>query len=452
MKVAIVQEQIDMRRGGAETSTLEMARHLATLGLRVTVVCSAGTPTESDHQTTRLQGARDRASSKLRDAHAHVASTPDDSMRPAVKLHAIPVTGHGRTTRTMRFLAEAHRFCDHGGFNVVHAITPCLSCNLYQPRGGTYVETIRRSVARGSGPLMRLIRRLGRCFNWRQRFLMLLERQILAARQPPMIAAVSEYVAQQVRHAFPACPPDRLRVVFNGVDIEPLPPAEAASSRTALRQELGVSETTPLALFMAHNFKLKGLRELIDAMSVRPPSGPSPAPERTGHPQSEPEAQATGRNRDEGRPGPDYVLAVVGRDHPATYRRFARLRGVLDRVHFLGPRDDPPALYAAADVLAHPTWYDPCSRVVLEALCCGLPVVTTRFNGAAEVIEDGTHGLVIASPRDTPALAAAITRCLQPDLRAACQAQAAPLRARLSMARHAQELRALYREIAVEKA
>ena len=101
-------------------------------------------------------------------------------------------------------------------------------------------------------------------------------------------------------------------------------------------------------------------------------------------------------------------------------------------------------LYAAADVLAHPTWYDPCSRVVLEALCHGLPVVTTRFNGAAEVVGDGRNGVVIDSPRDVSALAAAMRQGLSERLRTASRADAPQMCERLSMHRHARELKAVY--------
>ena len=41
--------------------------------------------------------------------------------------------------------------------------------------------------------------------------------------------------------------------------------------------------------------------------------------------------------------------------------------------------------YAAADLYVHPTFYDPCSLVVLEAAACGLPIITSRYNGAAEL-------------------------------------------------------------------
>jgi UDP-glucose:(heptosyl)LPS alpha-1,3-glucosyltransferase len=173
-------------------------------------------------------------------------------------------------------------------------------------------------------------------------------------------------------------------------------------------------------LFVAHNFKLKGLAELIAALGELPRG--------------------------------DWLLLVAGKGEAGLYRRMADRRGLRGRIEFLGPVEDLRALYHAADVLAHPTWYDPCSRVVLEALVCGLPVVTTRFNGAAEVIEEGRQGVVISSPRDSAALAGALERCLQPEVRARCGEAVAVMRERLSMARHARELKALYDEIVAEKA
>ena len=56
---------------------------------------------------------------------------------------------------------------------------------------------------------------------------------------------------------------------------------------------------------------------------------------------------------------------------------------------------DPVPHYAAADVFVHPTWYDPCSLVTLEASAAGLPVITTHFNGASEMMRDGVEGFLL---------------------------------------------------------
>jgi UDP-glucose:(heptosyl)LPS alpha-1,3-glucosyltransferase len=380
MRVALVQETVDLRRGGAETSTCEMAAAIAALGHDVTLVCRA----------------------------EDGAAAPEG----AFAVHAVETVARARWRRTLEFVRAADDFCRRGGFEIVHAITPCLSANVYQPRGGTYVETIARNIALERSLLRRVVKWVDRRINWRQRLLVLLERDMLTDRRGPVVAAVSDYVRRQVLAAF-GLPDERVRVVFNGVDIAPLTGAEAAAARTAWRQRLSIADGVPLALFVGHNFKLKGLRELLAAWPrVTGPAAP--------------------------------VLVVAGGGDARAYERQARRGGVAERVRLAGAVADMRTLYAAADVLVHPTWYDPCSRVVLEALGCGVPVVTTVFNGAAEWVEPGVHGVVVETPADADRLAAAVTACLRPALKAACVAAAGAFRERASMGRHARELVELY--------
>lgn len=393
MRVAIVQEHVDLTRGGAETSTLEMARHLARCGVEVTILCRgplSGPPV-----------------------------APDVAVRP------LPAPGPTRAVRTYRYVQAVHRLCRLEPFDIVHAVTPCLAADVYQPRGGTYTETMARSLAPVASPVMRWLRAFGRRFTIRQRFLMRLERKLLARRPARVVvAAVSEYVRRQVeaqltgpsrsRSGGHGSPP-AVRVVFNGVDMAPWASGERARRRAERRAGLGLDDATPLVLFAAHNFKLKGLAELIRA------------------------AACPGDGR-------AWLAVIAGRDNPQWYRRLAQRLGVADRARFVGNEASLRDWYAAADVLAHPTWYDPCSRVVLEALSLGLPVVTTRYNGAAEVMVPGRHGEILDEAGDVKGLAAALERALRPEVRAACESDAPRLAEQLSMARHARELKALYEE------
>jgi UDP-glucose:(heptosyl)LPS alpha-1,3-glucosyltransferase len=381
MKVALVQQHVDMQRGGAETSTLEMARHLALLGLDVTIVCrGASTTPFVDHNVTFLP---------------------------------VPVRGTTRAAQTYRFVQAAGRVCRRERFDIVHAVTPCLAANVYQPRGGTYAETVERGLAQVRNPWLRALKRLGRRFNISQRFLYRVEKTLLGKYQQRVhVAAISDYVRKQVEQDL-AFPGERIQVVFNGVDIAPLTERERAQQRAALRAELPLDANAPLVLFVAHNFKLKGLAELVRATAL----------------------------------APEWTVVVAGRDEPGRYQRLARRLGVEARVRFVGTKTPARDWYAAGDVLAHPTWYDPCSRVVLEALSVGLPVVTTQYNGASEVMEAGRHGEVVDEPDDIPALASALQLALHADVRAACQADAPRMHERLSMARHARELATLYEHV-----
>ena len=64
--------------------------------------------------------------------------------------------------------------------------------------------------------------------------------------------------------------------------------------------------------------------------------------------------------------------------------------------------------YGASDIYVHPTFYDPCSLTLLEALATGLPVVTTRFNGAADLVASDDGGRVIDDPKDISTIAESI--------------------------------------------
>lgn len=387
MNVAIVQETVDIRRGGAETSTLEMANALVEQGAEVTVVARGG-----------------------------AGDVLTDDRR--VTIHYIDTTG-SRLLRSVRFVRAADEYCRHERFDIIHAVTPCLSASVYQPRGGTYGETVARNIALERHFWQRWMKRLDRRLNMRQRFLLLLERRLLCDERAPHVAAVSDYVRRQVERDY-GVSPTRVRVIFNGAAITPLAEEQQPRARRNVGGALGVPAAAPLLLFVAHNFKLKGLRELLDAL-----------PHVGGH-----DAE-----------GPPPVLLIIGRGDRRPYVRQVRRRRLTERVRFVDAVEDMRCYYAAAGLLVHPTWYDPCSRVVIEALRCGVPVVTTRHNGAAEMMEPGVHGEVVESPRDARALAAAIDRALAPAVAEACRAAAPAARERLSMARHARELLELYEEV-----
>ena len=181
----------------------------------------------------------------------------------------------------------------------------------------------------------------------------------------------------------------------------------------------GVAEDQVLALAIAHNFKLKGVAPWLAALRLL----------RRRH-------------------GDKFKTVIIGKTWARPYVQLAHSLGVSDLAMFVGPTQRTHEFFHAADVLVHPTYYDPCSRVVLEAMLCGVPPVTTRFNGAAEVITDGVTGKIIASPENIEDLARAVEHAAAPEIRSQLEQVHDDLVERLSMKRHTVEMIDLYRRIA----
>lgn len=141
------------------------------------------------------------------------------------------------------------------------------------------------------------------------------------------------------------------------------------------------------------------------------------------------------------------VVTVVAGSGPAgAYLQRARRMGIAERIVFLGSARDLRTAIAGCDTAILPTYYDPASRFVLEALAAGRPVITTRFNGAAERIEHQRHGIVLRDPEDIETMATALVRLSHPDLvrRMSSAILQDHLPESVSIDRHAERLAILY--------
>jgi UDP-glucose:(heptosyl)LPS alpha-1,3-glucosyltransferase len=166
-------------------------------------------------------------------------------------------------------------------------------------------------------------------------------------------------------------------VIYNGVDLERFHPDNRPRYRRDVRRELGLADEAWTVLFVGSGFARKGLDTVIE--------GVARAADRGGK------------------------LVIVGKGKREPYAGLATRLGVADRLTWLSPRRDTERLYAAADVVALPSRYEPFGNVHLEALASGLPVITSAASGGAEVIEPGRNGMIV-DPGDDHALADALDR------------------------------------------
>jgi glycosyltransferase involved in cell wall biosynthesis len=149
----------------------------------------------------------------------------------------------------------------------------------------------------------------------------------------------------------------------------------------------------------------------------------------------------------DGRP---IVLMIAG-DGPklADLTALAEELGISPRVRLLGWQDPPDVFYNLAEVFVCPSRHEPLGNVILEAWNHSLPVVSTRSDGAMELIEDGVTGL-LCDCKDDVGMAAAIRQILESDdaTRAAmAKAGNECLHAKYGQAKIVEQYLSLYRDM-----
>jgi len=260
----------------------------------------------------------------------------------------------GRTWRNRAFARAACKAVAAGGFDLVQSHERLTCCDIFRAGDGVHREWLEQR-ARRRGTLARLSGQLS-----------LFHRQVLAAEkamyESPRLKAVvcnSHMVKEEIARHF-GLEEARLHVIPNGIDITRFHPGLREEHRLSMRQSLGVSEEETLFLSVGSGFERKGVDLLLDLWPDMPASA---------------------------------ELIVVGNDrHLKNYRERARRSG--GRVRFVGPQQDVRPWLGSADVFVLPTLYDPFPNAALEALACGLPVLTSDKSGVAEIIEAGVNGEV----------------------------------------------------------
>lgn len=112
---------------------------------------------------------------------------------------------------------------------------------------------------------------------------------------------------------------------------------------------------------------------------------------------------------------PGLQLAVVGRLEGSPFPALAASLGVSERVHFLDFRRDISSIMRACDFFVFPSRYEACALVLIEAMCTGLPIVTSKATGGAEFLKDAA--IVLDEPNDVPGLARAMNELTENESR-----------------------------------
>lgn len=250
--------------------------------------------------------------------------------------------------------------------DVLMSLERIWRCDVYRAGDGLHRAWLNRR-RKFEMPLQRFVRGINR----KHQDILHLEESLFAKGGADRVIVNSEMVKKEIVQLY-GYAAAKIDLVRNGVPLDQFRFDPAVREKS--RADLKLKPEEIVLFFAGTGWERKGLRFAIEAFELC---------------------------RDH-----KLCLLVAGRGDARGYKpkRFF----TKEPVRFLGEVQDLRPIYAAADIFILPSVYDPFSNACLEALACGLPVITTSDNGFSEIIENGVHGSIVDLPNNVSALRDAI--------------------------------------------
>lgn len=361
MRLALTIERLDLARGGAEVAGLRLIEELVRRGHQVCVMTEAVVP----------------------------------PLPEGVEVEHIRLPFPSVALRQLSFVRRTARRLRSGTFDASIACGRGIVEDIIWAHTGSHPAMTMGAVRTYYySPWLRTLRRYQDRYSATSWVYAWIERRCFARRPCPYLIAVSEMEAREYQE-FYGVDRGRIRVAYSLVDVHRFSPSTRQALRDSARARLGLQDEVAV-LFIGQNFKRKGLRLLVEAAGLLTQRGRSFR------------VLVGGGSLRQGRP----------------YMALARKLGCASRIQMLGPTRTVEEWYAAADIFCLPTFYDTFGMVVLEAMACGLPVITSRFAGVSEVVQDGQTGCLLDQAPDAGELARRLEELMAPERRAAMGAAA----------------------------
>ena len=183
-KIAIIIERANITLGGAERSVLELATAISKLGPEVDILAATGS---IRHRRTE-------------------------------NVHILRRNASAKRTCYFTFAKSLREHLSKNHYDVIHSILPFDFADVYQPRGGTYAESILRNAASYQNKFIESYKKLTAFANFRRTILLRAERKLCKQPNGPKIIAISQYVTEQFKRHY-AVADDRIVVIPNGIRI-----------------------------------------------------------------------------------------------------------------------------------------------------------------------------------------------------------------------------------------
>jgi UDP-glucose:(heptosyl)LPS alpha-1,3-glucosyltransferase len=313
----------------------------------------------------------------------------------------------GRLWRDASFGHSVRQALERDRPDIVQSHDRVEGCDVFRAGDGLHKSWLEERVRIGGS-----FERISLAANPYHRFVLEAEARLFASPRLKAVVCNSQMVASDLRRGFPI-DGGKIHVIYNAVDPASFGP-HVRAGRDAMRASLKLDASQFVFLLVGSGYRRKGVPTAIRALARLP----------------------------------SHVrLVIVGREtHMGRYRMLAAKAGVTARVVFAGPQRDPGPYYGAADAFVLPTMYDPLANTVVEALACGLPVVTSTRCGAGELVVNAHAGWLCDSVDDA-AFAEQMSRLLDPLEHAQASSHAAAAVSGLTPEAMTAQMLALYQSL-----
>jgi UDP-glucose:(heptosyl)LPS alpha-1,3-glucosyltransferase len=310
--------------------------------------------------------------------------------------------------RTLSFARSVAQKIRDQHFDIIQSHEKTWKQDVYRAGDGCHIKWLSQR-SKNLSPLQNLFLYL----NPFHQLILKLEKSIFESGQCKKIVAISQMVKNDILENY-KCLPENITVVYNGVDLKRFHPDNKNTYRKLIREKLGIPEDSNLILFVGSGFERKGLQFLL---------------------------QSTAYLKDK-----NWRLLLMGKGKFEKYMRFAPAD---KRTQIIAKEPDPEIekYYGAADIFILPSIYEPFGNANLEALATGLPVITTGYCGAANIINDKKNGLVVKDPFNPEEIAEKIRYLFIPSTREKIGENARELAEQFPLERNSREMMEIYESL-----
>lgn len=288
-----------------------------------------------------------------------------------IVFHKVPILQFGSFLKAYSFNQNLKKV-NFKDYECVISFERTTSQHIYRAGEGCHIRWLELR-----SEIEPVFKRISLKINPLHRYYLKVEKEIF--EETPMIIANSNMVKNEIINYY-GISPEKITVIYNGVDIEKFSP-ENRKKQDYFRKKFDLPHKSRILLFIGSGFKRKGLDTLLKVLTLL---------------------------KDK-----KIFLIVIGKGDIRQYLKICKNFGIEKKVLFLGIRKDIENFYALADLFVLPTIYDPFSNATLEAMATGIPVITTKNNGASELIEEGKEGFSLESPFNYSELADKINLALK---------------------------------------